>query len=367
MSFIRINKVLSTILLILVICCCHSCKKGPCYRYDISELDLDSINSELLVGTKLPINMTDVDAFYCMDSIILIHNAPGSAFPYTVYNSVTYDSIISFGRKGRARNEFISNPVNITKQVFKRNGDCIVPLMDNDVCKEVNLTKTIEKKSTIIERVSEGINFLQGTAIFYGNDYRKQFVFVNGRSDEMYAEGERLPYIYYIDENDDVKQTTVYSRYPENNTEEQASTYYYGVIYKQPEGNIVAQPLYRMNYILFYDIENRKYHALHVKGRRSFEDGIPEDENEQNSMAFLDDAAPADDFLFVLYMGDYDDVIKEDPKYKGRVLQIDWNGNLIKSFILHDWVNRLTYDTSSHILYGSNYWFGDLYSFGVID
>ncbi len=355
-------------LFILTISGIYSCNKGPCYRYDISELSLDSIQSDSLKGTKIPIDMTDVYAIYCMDSFIVVHRGTGyEKHPYLVYNNITYDTIAGFATKGRARNEFLTNPSNPTKQVIKQKGDYIIPLMDNNVCKWVNLNKTIEKKFTVVERATEGLNFMEGSAVLYGNDYSNTFVFVRGHSDEMYVKGQELPKILYVDENDKIKDHCVYSRFPENKTDANASNYYYGVIFKQPEGSIVAQPLYQMSYILFYDIENRKYYAAHIEGARTFEDGIPEDEEERNSMAFLDDAGISKDYLFVLYMGDFNKMRQEDPNYFGRILQLDWNGNLLKSFILHDWVNRISYDEVNHILYGANYWFGDFYSFGVID
>ena len=369
MSLLQLkNKFLSILLLTIVSGYFSSCNKGPCYRYDVSEISLDSIQSVFLEGTKLPINMEEVDVFYCIDSLIIIHKGTGYFdHPFIVYNSVTCDSITGFVSKGRSRNEFLSNPTNPTKQIYKRNGDYIMPLMDNNVCKEVNLNKTLDKKFTVIERISDGLNFLNGTAVLYGEDYTNKFVYIKGHSDEMFVEGQVLPQIRYIDEKDRVKGNSVYKRFPDNKTDANAALFYYGVIFKQPEGNIVAQPLYQMSYIMFYDIENYKYHAIHIDGARTFEDGIPEDKEEQNSMAFLDDAGFSKDYLFVLYMGDFNKMRQEDPDYFGRILQFDWDGNLLKSFILHDWVNRISYDEVNHILYGANYWFGELYSFGVID
>lgn len=341
-----------------------SCKEEPCYKYDVTELHLSTAPDEFLRGTLLPVGMEDVSAIYCIDSLLLV-NSYDYIHYYTVYNINTFDSIMSFGRKGRAGYEFTEAPGNSTKQVYQRNGDWMVPLMSGGVSKEVNLSKTIEKGTTVVERTSRGVPYYNGTAVFYGDDYEKLFMSFNGESSELNDQG-RLPAIVYIDENDSVEEFSVYSRFPHNNTFARASDFYSGNIYKQPEGSIVAQPLYQMSYILFYDVEHRKYHAVHISGARSFEDGIPEDEEEQNSMAFQDDAAFSEDYLFVHYWGDYASMLETDPEYKGRILQLDWNGNLIKSYILHDWINRLAYDSSTHILYGANFWSGEFYSFGEI-
>lgn len=369
MSFFHLNKKVSSILIwVFIPVFFYSCKKGPCYRYEITELSLDSVPSELLELTPLNLDMVDVDAFYCIDSLIITHKGSGySNYPYTVYNSVTLDSILSFGIVGRARNEFLSNAVNPSKQYYKRGGHYIIPLMDNDVCKELNLNKTLEKKFMVIDRFSEGINFLQGTSVLYGEDYDKTFTFVKGRGDELYSDEQTLPQIIYTDERGKTDALSVYRRFPHNNTDMNAAAFLSGVLFKQPEGNIVAQPLNQMSYILYYDIENKTYHAVHLEGTRTFEDGIPENEEEQHIMTFQDDAAFSKDYLFVIYMGDYRQKKKEDPDYMGRIIQLDWNGNLIKSYVLHEWINRITYDETNHILYGSNYWFGNLYSCGVIE
>lgn len=352
------------IILFTAAICILSCgKKDTCYRYDISEIDVQSVPATLLTGTKLPVDMNSGDMFFFIDSLLIIHR---EYFPaYEVLNKYTFDTVKTMVTKGRARNEFSSNPVNYTKQFFKRNGETIIPLMDQDKCKELNLDKTLKTGFAVIDRVSLGVGYLSGSAVSYGEGYNKKFAYVQGYRNQY---GEQiLPRIIYIDENDSLEVSSVYSRYPENFTNDDVYRFLNGYLYKQPDGNMVAQPLTSMSYILFYNLEKRKYFAVHIQGDKTFEDGIPQDQEERNSMSFQDDAIATNDFIIVLYWGDYDKVKETDPDYKGRLLMIDWKGNLLKSYILHDWVNRISYDPDTHTLYGANFWFGDFYSFGVIE
>lgn len=344
-----------------------SCQNRQCYKYSVSEVDIDSVPNVLLTGIPLPLDMKDADVLYCIDSLFIVHRTYYFEYPYEVYSIGTLDSITSFGRKGRARNEFITSPINKTKQVFTRNNHTIMPLMDGAECKELNIGKTIESKFPVIERVYDGIHYSFGTAILYGEDYNKMFAFYNGTADEMYKDKYTLPKIVYSF-NDDDNEESCYLRYPSNPFSlEDISSFYSGVLFKKPNQDIVAQPLDRMSYILFYELDKRRYHAVHIKGARLFEDGLPDDEQELMLRSFLDDAVVTDDYLLVLYYGDGLKQLETDPEYKGRLLMFDWKGNPVKSYTLHNWVNRIALDVSSNVLYGSNFLTGEFYSFGKLD
>ena len=167
--------------------------------------------------------------------------------------------------------------------------------------------------------------------------------------------------------NDNIRKENIYLRYPSNASSiDDVSSFYSGVLFKKPDEDIVAQPLDRMGYILFYELDKCRYHAIHIKGARLFEDGLPDDEQELMLRSFLDDAVVTDDYLLVLYYGDGLKRLETDPEYKGQLLMFDWKGNLVKSFTLHDWVNRIALDVSSNVLYGSNFLTGEFYSCGEL-
>jgi len=361
------RKYLLALFLCVVAFSVESCSKKPCYRHEVSEIDIDSVPCEVLTGVLLPLNMEDVDVFYCIDSLLLIHRTAFFVYPYEVYNKRTFDSITSFGRKGRARNEFLANPVNYTKQLFIRNGEVIIPLMDGSICKEVNFYKTIETRFPVIEGTREGVHYYSGSAVLYGEDYKKTFSYIDGRSDDMYNDLVVLPHFLDRDENGKNKEISVYSRYPDNPADvEEIHSFYSGLLFKKPDDNIVAQPLNRMSYVLYYDLDKRKYHAIHVRGAKTFEDGIPSNEEELMIRSFLDEGIATKDYLFVVYYGnDMLKMMEIDPDYKGRILVLDWNGNLIKTYLLHDWVNKFAFDISNNVLYGANPITGELYSFDL--
>ena len=354
----RFFSIRCALILLTAAFCIVSCgQKDTCYLYDISEIDIQSVPSTPLTGTKLPVDMHNCN-FLFVDSMLIIQREYFP--PYEVLNKYTYDTIITIGTHGRARNEFSMIPLNFTKQSFKRNGETILPLMDQDKCKQVNLDKTLQSGLTVIDRVSMGVSYINGSAVLYGEDYENTFAYIHGY-------GDLLPQFFYIDEQDSLENLAVYSRYPENFTDSETHQFVEGNMYKQPDGNMVIQPLNSMSYIMFYNLEKRKYFAVHIQGDRTFEDGISQDEQERNSMSFQDDAIATNDFIIVQYWGDYRKIKETDPDYRGRLLVIDWNGKLLKSYILHDWVNRISYDPDTHTLYGANFWFGDFYSFGVVE
>jgi len=345
----------------------ESCGKKPCYRYEVSEIDIDSVTCDVLKGTLLPLNMADVDVFYCIDSVLLIHRTTFFEYPYEVYNKQTLDSVTGFGRKGRARNEFMANPVNYTKQTITRNGDVIIPLMDGSICKELNFNKTMDTRFPVIEGTRDGVHYNFGSAVLYGNDYEKTFSFIDGHDDVLYNDAETLPQFIYTDEKENKKEICVYSRYPDNPAGvEEIQTFYSGLLFKKPGDNIVAQPLNRMSYVMYYDLDKHKYHAVHVREAKTFEDGIPSDEQELMIRSFLDDGVVTNDFLLVVYYGN--DIMKMgkiDTDYRGRILMLDWEGNLVKTYILHNWVNKFAFDSNNNVLYGANPMTGELYSFDL--
>lgn len=222
-----IPKKIRSLVVLLIVISLYSCRHSQCYKYDVTELSIDSIYSDTLVGSPIPINMENVDVIYCIDTVFLVHRtARYDKYYYNVYSNITFDSITSFGIKGRSRHEFTMSPMNFTKQVFVRNGDYIIPLMDNAVCKEINLNKTLSQGFTYVEQMTEGVNFLNGTVVFFGENYDRLFVFIKGTADNIYEEDEVLPKIVYANENGKEEVTSVYYHYPPNYTDDESSLFY---------------------------------------------------------------------------------------------------------------------------------------------
>ena len=344
---------ITSYLYILIVLVISSCKGSSCYQYEVSEIFLDSIPSSVLEGKQVDyFNMEDVYRLYSVDSFLIVHREYDKYF-YNVY-SYDFDSIMSFGLLGRSRNEFLFRPVNMNNQIYTRNGDYIMTVIDNGTCREVNISQTINKGSTVIEGSFQSLPVSIGSSVKIG-DKNEQLVYVYATDDDMYSNKLELPKLYYIDKNGKSKEYAVFSKeFKCPNPDQLRFIFYRGYLMKQPEGKRVVMPMSFMNYILCFDTAKRRQSALHINGASTFEDGIPDISSDSTVRCFADNALLLPDKLIVLYYGDYDEMREQDPNYNGRLLVFNWDGILLKSYIMHDFVNEITYNREKKILYGAN-------------
>ena len=351
----------SSYIYILILLLINSCKGSSCYKYEVCEIYLDSIQSPVLEGKQVDFNMEDVYHLYSVDSFLIVHREYDKYF-YNVY-SYDFDSIMSFGLIGRSRNEFLSRPINMNNQIYTRNGDFIMPVIDNGICKEVNISQTINKGSTVIEGSFQSLPVDIGSSVRIG-DNNEQLIYTYATDDEMYNNKLELPKLYYVDGNGKTKEYTVFSKeFKCPDSDQLRFIFYRGYLMKQPEGKRVVMPMSFMNYILFFDTAKRRQSALHISGTNTFEDGIPDISSDSTVRCFADKALLLPDKLIVLYYGDYDEMIKVDPDYCGRLLVFNWDGILLKSYILHDMINEMTYNRDKKILYGANVFSEKLFTY----
>lgn len=359
-----ISKINFIFVWIFICISCVSCMNNKnCYKYEIKEVDLDSVPCDVIYGERLPFDLENAVFIYLTDTLLIVHR-DYDQYCYNVYNFSTLDSIMSFGLYGRSRNEFLSRPINLSKQLYNSEGGTIFPIIDNGICKEVNITSTVSRGYTVIDDQFESIPSESGYVVYYGSNHRNQFAYIKGHGDDFYKGEYVLPNIIYADERGKIRSEDVFSKYMENNNPTQLVNYFYdGNLMMQPDGFMVAQPLNYMSYILYYDVKKHDYFAIHIKGTRTFEEGTPDCNIEQTPRSFSDDAVLLSDKLIVLYYGDYSDMITRDPDYGGRLLVFDWNGNLSRTYILHSIINKLAYNQSTGILLGLNSYSGELYKY----
>lgn len=353
------KKVYYTYALILLVI--SSCKESSCYQYEVREIYLDSIQSSVLEGKQVDFNMEGACHFYSVDSLLIVHREYDHYF-YNVYN-YNFDSIMSFGLMGRSRNEFLTRPVNMNNQIYSRNGDIIMPVIDNGTCKEINITQTIKRGSTVIEGHFQSLPTNAGSSVRIG-DKNEQLIYSYATDDDMYINMLKLPKFYYVDKDGKSKEYKIFSAEFKNpNPDNLHFIYYRGYLRKQPDGNRVAMPMSYMNYILLFDIAKRRQSALHIYGTNTFEDGVPDMEKQSTMRCFGDNSIILPDKLIVQYFGDYDQMRKLDPDYCGRLLIFNWDGILLKSYILHDFFNEMTYYREKKLLYGADTFTESLYTF----
>lgn len=332
------------------------------YNYDIEEANIDSVPSIDIYGELLPINIYGTNSLFIADSLLMIDKQDGSRYYFEVYNVITYDSISSFGLRGRAKYEFLDMPVVATKQYYYNNkGDIIVPVIDANLIKELNLSQSVKRNHTVIERMSPCYTEVEGSTVLMNNDPDQQLVYYYAHEDGFHKEKEKLPLAMVLKEQKTAKRIKCFGKLMKNKTDTQKlEHYYWGKLVIQPNSDKAALPLYLMNYILFFNPSDNEYHAVHIKNMPTFEDGIT---SEVSLSCFLS-ADATEEYIYAYYSGDFDIEAVSNPEYKGRILQFDWSGQLIRSYLIHDAVlTDISYNAMTNTFYGMNIYSGDLYSF----
>ena len=354
------HKFLYIFIAVLFLASCGHNKKY--FKYDIEDVNIDSVPCTDIYGELLPINVSGTNSLFIADSLLLVDKQDGSSrYFFDVYNIITFDSITSFGLRGRAKNEFLDIPLISTKQYYyNENGDVIVPIIDSNLMKELNLSQSVKRNHTIIERMSPCHSDVEGSTVLIDNKPDNQFVYFYAHEDEFYRGKKKLPQVMVIIEQKNSKEIKCFGKLLNNNSDTKTEFFYWGKLVKQPNSDNLVLPLYLMNYLLFFNSSNMKCHAVHIQNRPSFEDKITSD---KSITCFLS-ADATNDYIYVYYTGDYDIISEINPDYRGRILQFDWSGKLIKSYFLHDAVlTDISYSAMTNTLYGMNIYSGSLYSF----
>jgi hypothetical protein len=284
---------------------------------------------------------------YVFDSLLLI-TGNNPAAQLKVYSTNSFSLLGSFCSAGRAKNEF-NNPVNNGQQFYRNSkNEIIFPFIDNRFnVKEVNISQSLVKNSTVVDESVQCLDLLRGNFQILDNDINRTFENVYGARDknDLYTASK-----YYIKSKDGEieKELNVFPEVLKFTGITTYIPYYIGAIYKHPEKNIIVQPLQYMNYLLYFDLDNEKYFAVHKKGSLSFDDDISSFANVK--MCF-GSASVTSEYIFVIY--DLNDD-RKDPEMTD-LLVFDWNGNKLAELKLNAYVYRIAFDEIHSKLYGLGY------------
>ncbi len=132
-----------------------------------------------------------------------------------VYNKNTLQPIASFCTRGRAANEFPGQIFRLNLQQYQRNGDLILPFMDNGtfIQKEVNVSASLREGRTVIEQtIQRKVDDFQSVVL--DNGLERAFVFYEPWEDEINAPGVLpLPVYAVIQNNKTVKEIEVFKEH----------------------------------------------------------------------------------------------------------------------------------------------------------
>lgn len=319
------------------------------YKHNIREEDFLSKQTIPIHGELLDISAVGLTGIMAIDTFLVFTTGNPERY-LELYSVNTMEHAASFCHKGRARNEFTMAPRFLSKQTYQRNNHIIIPLIDYSRLKELDLTESLSRQSTIITSNEECTSITDGF-----------FVLLDNETDNVFEYNSTTP-----EEEDNTKNKTRFHLKHGNNTvdvpiysgimsgigdEGFRSEFVVGSLYKHPQRNLVIQPLQYMDYILFFDFDKDSYFAVHQVGSMSFDEEITDD-----PYIHFSDCVCTDRWFLVDHL-DESNVVS--------YLVFNWNGECIARLIPDVFPHRLTYDERSQTLYGVNIRTDSVYKFDL--
>lgn len=359
-----------------ILCSLISCKKH--FAYEVKEIDFVNKSDTLIDGVIVDISLpAGIEDFTMCDSIFLFLTEDVSA-QLVAYSAKDGRLLGRFCSKGKAKYEIIT-PTMISHQVFKdSNGAILLPLREQRAAiKMVNITESLKRNRTVISDVRECSSTYY---ILLDNDINNTLEFFSAKFNYYYNDVIEPPYFEIKrDGNEEGIKINMYPKIMNLEKLSDADLFYHGSMYKHPSRNMVVQPFVCMDYMLFMDIDNNKYFAVHQIGSMSFDDYIPATytvgEEELKIMHegrelpyYFGDTFCAESFIMSLYRaGDYCLNVEEGDKICPELIILDWDGNFKKSIKLGKEVHYISYDSNTMTMYGVDVAEEIMYSFDLTD
>lgn len=349
-------------LLLITLLLAISCNENESVLFETKEVDYLNDVKKSLKGELLKISPMGLDDIIVCDSLLLatVQDPQGQ---FKVYSLKTGKEIASLCSQGRAANEFL-NAITLCKQRYIRDGHLIVPLVDNyDIIKEVDVTQSIEQKKTVVVSSTSAIHVANGSSVILNKNPKQRFEITDAGYDEK--ESDKLTPMKYEITDQDSSLVTI--NMFKNMMEAEEENYdvlnaYMNWATMHPSKNYVVQLFRWMDYILFFDIDNKDYFAIHQTGTPSFADKAKHINHEDKPR--FGDVAFYDDGFFVLYeagSNHYNDKGTQCP----NLLQFDLKGNYIQGFNLEQTIHRIEYDKERKRIIGAYITEELLYSFDL--
>lgn len=316
------------------------------FALNTHEIDWDT-DSDIVVNTCfVDIDILGADDVYVYDTLLLVKtNNPSGQIK--IFSTNTLSLIGSFCTKGRTKNEFL-NPRNNSKQFYLNSRDeLIFPIINNRYeIKEFNVTQSIRNKSTVVNESVGCIDLLKGYNLILDNDINKIFEYRNPHWDKLVKGKFNTPRYYIKNSKENIeRELSVFPNVMNYDEGVDPLFCYFGQIYRHPEKNFIVQPFQYMDYILYFDLDNERYFAVHRVGSPTFDDNA-----DPSKASGFGGASLTSKYIFILYLfGPF-------TKIEGSTIHLfDWEGNRLAGFKLHENVFRIAFDEKHSTLYGLGY------------
>lgn len=340
-----IKNILSALLTTTSLISCNS----TIYRHHVHEEDFLSKQTTPIHGELLDISTLGSTGIIVADTFLVFTTSNPERY-LELYSVNTMEHAASFCHQGRARNEFTMTPRFLSKQTYQRNNHIFIPLIDYSRLKELDLTESLSRQSTIITSNEECTSITDGFFVLLDNETDNVFEYNSMTPDEDY--NTKYKTRFHLKHGSSTVDVPIYSGIMSSMGDERfRSEYVAGALYKHPQQKLVIQPLQYMDYILFFDFDKDSYFAVHQVGSMTFDEEITDD-----PYIHFSDCVCTDNWFLVDHL---------DESNVESYLVFNWNGECIARFIPDVFPQRLSYDERSQTLYGVNIRTDSVYKFDL--
>ena len=328
-----------------------SCKKNSVLSIKTYDVDYLNKTADVYEGKNV-MEIMGADNIIVFDTLIMVEtNNPDGQLE--IYSSNTMRHLGTFCKRGRARNEFF-NTSCATEQCYYRNGHIILAMFDVNsedlqniiyTLKEVDITESLLRGSTVVLNADDCMS--NSETLVLGNDFGSRFQF---ELPLRYEQTDRILPRYTVINNGDSVDLKIFNKPMETMTQNKKLPYS-GNIMKHPSRNLVVQSFYRMDYLLYMDIDADNYFMVHQKGALTFDDTYVGNRDMYQIVRFTEAAASSEYLMYLYRHGDYTLSTSHDEFYP-ELLVFDWDGNYITGFKINLSIHAIEYDEIHKVLYG---------------
>ena len=317
-----------------------SCNKKPILCVDTIEVNYSNVDDRELEGNLRLSELLGGNRILICDSLMMVVTSNTNA-QLLVLNVNTLDTLGMFCIKGRAKNEFIAAYCG-NVQLYKRDGHIIVPLIDGlDQVKEVDITESLSKGSTIIVGTSSCLRYPDGQTIFLDEGINNRFEYLyDNYKEKDFEEYRKAPSVYTLKKDGREKILKIFRRPLDTDNASQLMAPFNGILLKSPTKNIIVQMFSFMDYLLFFDLDNENYCAIHNEGSRTFEDKFDSD----GEFYFQGGCSSSEYAMFLYYHGEKSMKEANEGDRKAQLIIFNWEGKYICNVQLDRRIKSIGYD-----------------------
>lgn len=337
-----------SILLIVFLCACSN--DNEYYHVDsIKELHIgfceDTIKGELFVSSD-----TRPNGIERRDSILIVMGTSYSQNLFDFYNVKSKEKILSFGRIGHARNEFINAPVY---SYFDINGDDLMLYFpDENSTKVLNFKETIKQKKGIFEKPQthkyDGENYF-----FINKDtviVRKSVSYIDPR-DEVF-----FPPNFTIYTGNTAKNISIYPKIIKSNNYGLLHFLYSSIVRVKPDKTKIVESLCLLDIINIIDIKTGKVVGIKESNTYGFEDIEKKSKDpdiERKVNVYTHGMYLTDKHIFLLQdRCTVSELRGNEVSSIPTLLVLDWDGELTGMVCLDKDIYSFVCDEEASALYG---------------